>query len=223
MRKVQTKKVRLIYAIYINRKCYIGSTDNIYFRKKKHLADLRRNKHHAFLLQRAYNKYGESFLKFKILEIIKDCDNILVREQYFIDTIKPFYNSCKIVGKTRLGQKATPQHSANMSKSLMGRVSPMKGKKFTESHKENLSKAHQGKPKKKGWHHTQKSIELMQERRKNPLGRITTEKQKEKARINLRKWRKALSQKQLDEIIKKRKENYCKQRKALGKTCKYCK
>jgi group I intron endonuclease len=51
----------------VNGKCYIGSTTNPCVRWSKHKGDLNRKKHHSFVLQRAWDKYGEKNFQFKIL------------------------------------------------------------------------------------------------------------------------------------------------------------
>jgi len=133
----------VIYAIRnsVNGKRYIGSTGNFINRKKKHLADLRRGQHHSCVLQSAFDKYGESSFVFERLEIISNSADLLIREQTYLDD-KPEYNVSYIAKeKTRLGMKSTPEHRANMSAALKGRVSPNKGKKLTEEHKKKISAA----------------------------------------------------------------------------------
>lgn len=51
----------------VNGKCYIGSTTNPRVRWSKHKGDLNRKKHHSFVLQRAWDKYGEDNFSFKVL------------------------------------------------------------------------------------------------------------------------------------------------------------
>ena len=46
---------------------YIGSGCDLKRRRNYHWNDLRKNKHHSILLQRHYNKYGESDLSFSVL------------------------------------------------------------------------------------------------------------------------------------------------------------
>jgi group I intron endonuclease len=67
-----------IYSIQnkVNGKCYIGSTNNLKRRWAEHKATLRGNKHHSFILQRAWNKYGEDNFKFKLLLICEPKDKI---------------------------------------------------------------------------------------------------------------------------------------------------
>ena len=86
----QYKNQSGIYKLTINNKFYIGSAKNIGIRLSKHLLDLERNLHHSIYLQRAWNKYQDINI-----EIIEICDNIIEREQYYIDTLQPHFNLCK--------------------------------------------------------------------------------------------------------------------------------
>lgn len=80
---------------------YIGSACNYYNRKSKHLGMLRRNLHNNKHLQNAYNKYKEESFKFILIE---EClkENLYIREQWYIDNLKPNYNICLFV-EGRLG------------------------------------------------------------------------------------------------------------------------
>lgn len=86
----QYKNQSGIYKLTINNKFYISSAKNIGIRLSKHLLDLERNLHHSIYLQRAWNKYQNINI-----EIIEICDNIIEREQYYIDTLRPHFNLCK--------------------------------------------------------------------------------------------------------------------------------
>lgn len=81
----------VIYKIIntINGKFYLGSTKSFSIRKADHIRELNENKHHCIRLQHAWNKYGENSFEFKIVE---ECgiDNLLKREQYYLDTLKPY-------------------------------------------------------------------------------------------------------------------------------------
>jgi group I intron endonuclease len=83
-----------------NNKCYIGSSTHIYYRLRRHKSDLLRKAHANPILQNAYNKYGaDSF----VVSIIEECDPtiVLVREQYYIDSLLPVYNITKEVINNR--------------------------------------------------------------------------------------------------------------------------
>lgn len=87
-------------------KAYIGSAVNLRYRNIHHYRSLMLNKHHSIKLQRAWNKYGEENFKFEIIEVIEDKSQLISREQYYIDFLKPFYNTAKIAG-SQLGYKHT--------------------------------------------------------------------------------------------------------------------
>ena len=59
-----------IYEIKFNEcdKKYIGSSINIKRRFDNHICDLRKNRHRCIHLQRAFNKYEEHNLQFKIIQ-----------------------------------------------------------------------------------------------------------------------------------------------------------
>lgn len=74
----------------INNNLYIGHSTNLGNRKTKHFSLLKHNKHPNDLLQKDYNIYNESTFEFKILEYTKQ--NLLEKEQYYINIYKPNYN-----------------------------------------------------------------------------------------------------------------------------------
>lgn len=86
---------------------YIGSSINLKERQRRHSKDLRRNQHHAVYLQRAVNKYGISNFKFIIIEYCEQ-EQLLIREQHYLDTLLPVYNTAKIAGSV-LGVKQSEE------------------------------------------------------------------------------------------------------------------
>jgi group I intron endonuclease len=95
-------KISAIYKIQSKLKperCYVGSAVNINSRWEAHKRTLRLDKHHSQQLQRHVGKYGIEDLVFIIIE---PCfpEFLIIREQYYIDTLKPYFNSCKIAGST---------------------------------------------------------------------------------------------------------------------------
>lgn len=102
--------MKAIYTILnkINGKQYIGSATSFYRRRHQHLRNLRSGNHHSIYLQNAWNKYGEENFKFIILEKVNNKNDLILREQYYFDNIKPEYNICKVAG-SRLGQKHTEE------------------------------------------------------------------------------------------------------------------
>lgn len=90
----------------INNKKYIGQSKNIKKRWKEHQTLLKRNQHHNNHLQNAWNKYGENYFSFSIVEqcIEKELNS---KEQYWIEvknTYEQGYNLDK-GGKGILGYK----------------------------------------------------------------------------------------------------------------------
>lgn len=87
-----------IYCIknLITKVSYIGSSKNINLRLKTHLYNLRNNKHPNKYLQNSWNKYKEDNFYIKIIEYT---ENLLEREQFYINNIKwnKLYNLTKLV------------------------------------------------------------------------------------------------------------------------------
>lgn len=73
---------------------YIGSSFHIDRRWKSHLWELKNNKHHSKILQNHFNKYGIEDLKFSIIEEYEK-DRLTEREQYYLDTLNPYFNGTK--------------------------------------------------------------------------------------------------------------------------------
>lgn len=106
-----------------NSKKYIGSSVNYKNRKQEHFRDLLLNKHHSAALQRAYNKYGKDNFLFEIIEYVPNKNELISREQYYIDTLKPEYNCCKIAGSI-LGRKMTEKQLIWNSEKSKGEKNP---------------------------------------------------------------------------------------------------
>jgi predicted GIY-YIG superfamily endonuclease len=83
-----------------NGKRYIGSAVDMKQRLREHRSMLQRGKHHNKHLQNAYNKYGIKSFTLVPLELC-DSDQLIVREQHYLDTEKPEYNKCPVAGSTR--------------------------------------------------------------------------------------------------------------------------
>jgi group I intron endonuclease len=60
----------------VNGNCYIGSTVNLDSRWAAHRTTLRGGRHHSFILQKAWDKYGEDKFLFKLLLICEPKDKI---------------------------------------------------------------------------------------------------------------------------------------------------
>jgi group I intron endonuclease len=103
---------------------YIGSASGnrkvkdcqkgFYRRFLEHLHFLEHKSHNSRYLQNVVNKYGIEGIRFEILEIVETEDRniILEREQYYLDSLNPTYNSsktarCPTVAYTAERKKAT--------------------------------------------------------------------------------------------------------------------
>ncbi len=87
---------------------YIGSAVDMKNRWNLHLYKLKKGVHHSIILQNHYNKYGENDLQFSILELVMFKEDLIRREQYYIDKIKPEFNICKKAGSS-LGTQRTEE------------------------------------------------------------------------------------------------------------------
>lgn len=127
------------------KRIYVGSAINIGQRWKLHLRSLNKNKHHSIKLQRHFNKYGESDLQFSIL-LSCEKEDLLKIEQYFIDSLNPYFNICRIAGNSsgiepwNKGKHWSPEMRQKLSLIQKGK----KKKPFTKEHKENIGKAKKG-------------------------------------------------------------------------------
>lgn len=74
----------------INGKIYIGSTISGFKKRiREHLYELSKGTHHSNHLQKAFNKYKSESFEISILEICTR-ENIVEREQHYIDLYKPY-------------------------------------------------------------------------------------------------------------------------------------
>lgn len=115
---------------------YIGSAVQIKSRWCLHLASLRKNKHHSLKLQHHYNKYGESDLEFSIL-LPCEKKELINKEQFFIDSLTPYFNICKTAGST-LGVIRTNEYKEKQKVSHTGKKNNRWGVKLTPEHRQIL-------------------------------------------------------------------------------------
>lgn len=131
-----------IYVItnILNNKKYVGSSVNTEKRLYNHKNYLINNKHQNSKLQNAWNKYGSINFKFELLE---ECstENLLVREQHYLDTwnlVEDGYNICLIAGSGGV-EKHTEESKRKMSEKLKGKIPWNKNKPMSEGQKKKLS------------------------------------------------------------------------------------
>jgi len=126
---------------------YIGSSTTYDYRRWMHIHLCRKQKHHNAVIQEAWNTYGEGAFVFGIVEEVKDTKNLLEREQFYLDTLLPKYNRCKLA-VSPLGIKHTDKSRLNIRNAHLGkklspesiakRTATVLGTKRSESIKENM-------------------------------------------------------------------------------------
>ena len=121
----------------VNGNRYIGSSIDIHRRWVTHLRELRKGVHGNEILQRAWDKYGESSFEFSILLLCSETDTLL-NEQQCLDTFHPEYNICISVTASMLGRTMSEEHKRKIGDANKGRV-------MSDEQKLKLSEAHKGK------------------------------------------------------------------------------
>lgn len=137
----------------INGMIYIGSSNDIDYRWRKHKEMLVGNRHYSKHLQNSWNKYGEENFLFEILEETSE-ELLLLREQHYLDTLTPFdtlgYNTCRTAGSP-LGNTHSLEIRKKISKAGMGRkwsddtrkkiINKISGKKRTQEQLKKFSES----------------------------------------------------------------------------------
>lgn len=126
----------------LNNKIYIGSSVNIEKRWKDHKYYLNNNKHHSILLQNSWNLHKEENFEFNVLEEVLDVNNLISREQYYLDFYKSYtpeygYNICSIANSI-LGYKYSEEQKKVMSQNRKGVLNQHYGKRHSEETKRKI-------------------------------------------------------------------------------------
>jgi hypothetical protein len=96
---VHTKKPNVFYIGSASRQKSTKDCEKGFYRRfLEHLYNLEHGKHTSRYLQNVVNKYGLDGIRFEIIEVINSNDRtyILEREQFYLDSLKPEYNSSSI-------------------------------------------------------------------------------------------------------------------------------
>jgi len=133
----------------INGKRYVGSSVNMArrFRDYYNNSFLTQIKN-KMTINKALLKYGYSSFKLEILEYC-DSDNVISREQYYLDLLKPEYNILKMAGSC-YGHRHTEETLAKfrarkLSEETKGKISEARvGCKLSEETRTKMSAAKQG-------------------------------------------------------------------------------
>lgn len=124
-----------IYAITnkVNGKQYIGSTVNYKSRWHTHRSALRRGKHHSFIMQNAWNKYGEQSFDFKLLLV---CDK---NQRIFYEKSLMPLQSYNVLGTPHEPMARSGWHHSDEFKAKMSLIHT--GRKWSDEQKQKLSDA----------------------------------------------------------------------------------
>lgn len=122
----------------LNGKSYIGSSVNLSNRLKQYYGKRLLKCKHISLIYQALIKYGHSNFTLVILEYCKSTEDVISREQYYIDFFNPQYNILQTAGSplgrvhseearqkiaaSKLGNKHSEETKAKMAKAAVGRV-----------------------------------------------------------------------------------------------------
>jgi group I intron endonuclease len=102
---------KIISGVYMilntkNDKKYVGSSENLKKREWEHLNLLRIGIHHSLHLQNAFNMDEEKTFAFLAIELVKDLNQLVPREQVWLDYYKSYerengYNICRCAGSKK--------------------------------------------------------------------------------------------------------------------------
>jgi group I intron endonuclease len=151
---------------------YVGSAIKLSRRLKEYIYLLNKNRHTSIKLQNHFNKYGEEDLVFIILERCEK-ENLIQREQYYIDVLDPWFNVSPVAGST-LGLKVSEEGRQNNRKAKLGL-------KHSQEHNNNkIAMAQIGENNSFfNKHHSEESNEKRREwNRLHPITKETREKQR---------------------------------------------
>ena len=134
-----------IQSLKFPQRFYIGSSYNIQRRWMDHIRYFARGKHHSKKLQAHYDKYGKNDLVFSVV-IGCDKDDLLTMEQFFLDSMKPYFN----VNPKAHSSKGRPPWNKGIKTGIVppnvfkkGNTPGLKGKTFkmSDEHKKNIGEA----------------------------------------------------------------------------------
>ena len=152
---------------------YVGSTSRSFARRwLEHKTELRHHKHKNYVLQAAWDKYGEASMSF---EVLLEClpDECEYYEQMALETLSPAYNLSVDVSAPFRNRKHTESAKIKCSKIWKGKKKPP----FSEEHRRNLGLVSKGKkrpPRSKEWLENSSNAQI--ERWKNPTEKMLNKK-----------------------------------------------
>lgn len=119
----------------INKKIYVGQSNNIKKRWRQHKNLLKANNHHNIHLQRAWNKYGEKNFSFHIMEFCEHqtlLNSIEILYISYFDSYNNGYNQTKGGEAGIPGYHHREESKKAMSQKKIGKLNPAYGKRGSQ-------------------------------------------------------------------------------------------
>lgn len=143
--KVTGRKAIYIIVNSKNSKVYVGSSIDVCKRRSRHFKALEKNEHENKHLQNSYNKSGKDDFTMYLLEYVEDENDLLEREQYWIDKTTAFdrnigYNNSPTAGNS-IGVKHSEESKRKRSERISGNGNPFYGKKHSEDSIKSMSES----------------------------------------------------------------------------------
>lgn len=121
----------------VNGKVYIGQSQDVKFRWRRHKNKLRQNKHENYHLQNAWNKYGEKNFKFEVIQECKNREELNYYETYWWDKHK---DNCYNLGRTGDAKNISADTIKKMKLAKLG----VARKPMSEDTKRKIGEANKG-------------------------------------------------------------------------------
>jgi hypothetical protein len=160
-----------IYKILNNKtnKVYIGSSVDIFKRFREHKHSLLKNKHRSPKLQNSYNIHGASCFIFELIELVICKNELLEREQFYIDAFDSYHNgyNSRPKAEANYGRIVSDETKKKISDKLKGSIGPNKGLIMSDETKAKISKTKKGRPSnRKNFKHSEAAKQKMSQLRK---------------------------------------------------------
>lgn len=112
-----------------NDKVYIGSSGDLAHRWRAHRSELNRGIHNCSHMQNAWRKYGESAFTYTVIEIVENVNNLLKREQAWLDDLFASHKRGKIYNSSR---RAESRRGTKASKETLRKMSAVGKRQWEE-------------------------------------------------------------------------------------------
>lgn len=169
------EKIICVYKIesLSTKRIYVGSTIDYKRRQWQHFHELKKNRHCSPFLQNHFNIHGIEDLTISVLEILPNKDTLLIKEQYWIDLLKPIFNTCPVAG-IRSGYKLSLEHIKKLSAINKGKIISQETREKISNSKKGCIPSEEHKEKiKASVLEYYKNAGIVKRPRKNPINKAT--------------------------------------------------